>query len=554
MDGVVPDGSTGADVQSGDSAGGACGVCATGNVCCAAPLPCAGQCVPDCRLGGSCPDTKLACNAKSGVCEPTDGGASLEGGPDGGDGGPPRPDGGAPDGGPPPDGGAPDGGPPPDGGPRDGGGNDGGPPPDGGGSTDGGGSSDGGGTTDAGNCYGTAPVTSAGIAEGKIGTTRYYANYTGNEVALSGGTAIVGNGGVLYTSAGYVKTFEWNSCNATWEELVAQTTEPITGPMDTTPDDVYGSAVALDANSMIVGAPKKDTGGGGSGAILAYSRTGPAASWTQAGSTIYGQNGAGAHFGYSIAISGSTFATGSPYGKDPTSAITYTGILSVYTKGNGGQWQFRTLVPAAEAANQDYFGYSIALSGSWLVGGAPGGFVFPGSGRQGKAWVFTGSGATWTRAAYLLASDGAGGDWFGRSVAIGGNTIVVGAPKADLTGADGGVITDAGAAYVFTYANGAWSQTAKLAASDAAADGYFGLTVAVVSDTRVIVGSSGKLYDFTLSGGTWSHAAGTHSACTRTIGYGLAVAGNLAISSHNTNTGQPAFVFDLASSNTTCIP
>ena len=75
---------------SGDTTTGACGTCSQGMVCCEAPLGCAGQCVPDCRNGGSCPNG-LSCNQSTGVCSPgaEDGGPLPDGAPpqDGG----PRP-------------------------------------------------------------------------------------------------------------------------------------------------------------------------------------------------------------------------------------------------------------------------------------------------------------------------------------------------------------------------------------------------------------------------------------------------------------------------------
>ena len=94
--------------------------------------------------------------------------------------------------------------------------------------------------------------------------------------------------------------------------------------------------------------------------------------------------------------------------------------------------------------------------------------------------MFTRSGATWTQQAKLTASDGAEDDWFGRSVAVDGDTAVTGAPGDD----DNGSVS--GSAYVFTRSGGIWTQQAKLTASDGAADDAFGFSVAVDGDTAVI--------------------------------------------------------------------
>ena len=202
-------------------------------------------------------------------------------------------------------------------------------------------------------------------------------------------------------------------------------------------------------------------------------------------------------------------------------------------------------MPAEVASNDDY-GYSLAIDSSSFVAGAPGQLTWgSSSSTAGKAWIFTGSGATWTQAAYLTASDGATNDWFGKSVAKSGNVVVVGAPANDGAG------SNAGAAYVFTYANGAWSQTAKLTASDASTNAYFGFTVAALSETRVLVGAAGagKLYSFTLANGAWTQDATTYTSCSSKVGYTLAVSGSLAIS------GKPGgTVFDLADPNGACVP
>jgi hypothetical protein len=96
--------------------------------------------------------------------------------------------------------------------------------------------------------------------------------------------------------------------------------------------------------------------------------------------------------------------------------------------------------------------------------------------------VFVGSGATWTQQAKLIASDGAVSDGFGISVAISGTTAVVGAP---------GKNSYTGAAYVFVGSGTTWTQQAKLTAADGAANDQFGYSVAI-SGTTVVVGADGK--------------------------------------------------------------
>lgn len=122
---------------------------------------------------------------------------------------------------------------------------------------------------------------------------------------------------------------------------------------------------------------------------------------------------------------------------------------------------------------------------------------------KGGAYVFTRSGATWTLQTTLVASDGVASDYFGGSVGISGNgkTIVVGSRQSDVTGT-----SNSGAVYVFTENSGVWTQTAKLFASNKAINNYFGSSVAVSEDGLVIaIGATGRGgYLFRNVSGTWT--------------------------------------------------
>ena len=98
--------------------------------------------------------------------------------------------------------------------------------------------------------------------------------------------------------------------------------------------------------------------------------------------------------------------------------------------------------------------------------------------------LFRSTGGSWTQQAKLMASDAQSSDYFGWSVAVSGDTAVIGA-YGEATGG-----TAAGAAYVFTRTGGSWTQQAKLMASDAVDGDYFGYSVAVSGDTAVIGASN----------------------------------------------------------------
>ena len=138
---------------------------------------------------------------------------------------------------------------------------------------------------------------------------------------------------------------------------------------------------------------------------------------------------------------------------------------------------------ASDGAAGDQFGSSVAISGNTLVVGSPYATVCSNY-QPGAAYVFTESASGWTQSAKLTASDGAAYDGFGSSVAISGNTLVVGASVATVGG-----VSDRGAAYVFAEPGSGWAsmtESAKLTASDGAAGDQFGSSVAISGNTLVV--------------------------------------------------------------------
>ena len=148
---------------------------------------------------------------------------------------------------------------------------------------------------------------------------------------------------------------------------------------------------------------------------------------------------------------------------------------------------------AAEAgAEGDRMGYAIALEGDTALVAARYD-DFAGAVDRGSVYVFTRSGTSWSQQAKLVAGDGAENDEFGTSVALSGNTAVVGAVFDDV-----GANADQGSVYVFTRTGTIWTQQAKLTAADGAAGDRFGASVAASGDTVLV--------------GAWSDAVGATGA------------------------------------------
>ena len=214
-------------------------------------------------------------------------------------------------------------------------------------------------------------------------------------------------------------------------------------------------------------------------------------------------------FGRSVAISGDTVVIGAPNedsaatganGDQTSNAASNSGAVYVFVR-TGATWAQQAYLKASNPGTDDQFGCSVAISGDTVIVGAVeedsaatgvngdqsnNGAVF-----SGAAYVFTRNGTTWTQQAYLKASNTGAEDAFGESVAISGDTAVVGArgEGSNATGVNGNQSNNsaggAGAVYVFTRSGTAWTQQAYLKASNAEANDFFGCSVAISGDTMV---------------------------------------------------------------------
>ena len=242
--------------------------------------------------------------------------------------------------------------------------------------------------------------------------------------------------------------------------------------------DEFGYSVAVHGDTIVVGAYQHDLDSE-SDAGAAYVFTRPDGGWvaTSTAAKLTASDGVeGDRFGYSVAVHESTVVVGA-YWVDLNATTTNSGAAYVFTKPDGGDWTSTSTaakLTASDGAGTDYFGHSVAVHGGTIVIGAH--LHKTNDIRTGAAYVFTRPVGGWvatSTAATLTASDGANGDQFGHSVAMDGATVVVGARKND-------------AAYTFIQDSGVWSQAAKFTASDSDGSEEFGSSVAVRGGTIVI--------------------------------------------------------------------
>jgi uncharacterized protein (DUF2345 family) len=246
----------------------------------------------------------------------------------------------------------------------------------------------------------------------------------------------------------------------------------------------------------------------------------------------------GDDFGWSVSISGTTAVVGAPY------ADSYTGAAYVFSD-IGGVWTQEAELSASDGQSSDKFGWSVNISGDTVVVGAPGHYY-----GLGAAYVFTGSGANWTQEAEFTASDAEGDDKFGYSVVTSGTAVMVGSDNHDA---------GAGAVYVYDDIAGTWTFEQELAASDAAPSDMFGWSMALSGTTLVVSAvkahnDTGADYVFINSGGTWTQEAEVYAADGAEENYfgdKVATNGTVIVAGapgHDDEQGA-AYVFDGAGAN-----
>jgi hypothetical protein len=200
----------------------------------------------------------------------------------------------------------------------------------------------------------------------------------------------------------------------------------------------------------------------------------------------------------------------------------------------GDEWVEEAQLLAFDGSEGDRFGYSVAISGDTAVVGAP--LVTVGNATfRGAAYVFQIIGSGWLPREKLLASDGASGDQLGRAVAIRGDRLLAGAPSADIDG------TSQGAVYAFTRQGGLWSQSQKLFDDEGFVADLYGNAVAMDGDTALVgaysanIGGNvnqGAAYVYSRVGETWlfeQKLVASDGANPDQLGISVALDGDVAL-------------------------
>jgi hypothetical protein len=288
----------------------------------------------------------------------------------------------------------------------------------------------------------------------------------GQDVAIDGDRAMASAVGAdNYTGAVYFYDYDGDSWS---NEQKLQPEEALAG-------DQVGTAIALDGDIAVAGAPGDNTVASGSGAAYIFRNV--AGQWVQELKVIAADAAQFDFFGSAVAVAGDTVFIASRVDDDQGVS---TGSVWVY-RYIAGSWQEVQKLYASDAEFGELFGHSIAVGDGVLVIGAihtddacPDDDLC----NSGAAYVFRFDGAQWVEEAKIIAADGEPDDEFGMAVAIEGDIVVVGTTNGDDACPEDPEC-ESGVAYVFHHQAGTWSQAGKLRASDTEFRDFFGADVAV---------------------------------------------------------------------------
>lgn len=241
----------------------------------------------------------------------------------------------------------------------------------------------------------------------------------------------------------------------------------------------FGKSIAMDSNYLVVGVYGYENN---AGCVYIYKFVGSV--WNYVARLSASDKEADDYFGYSVGISGNTIVVGA-YGDDDNGSN--SGAVYVFEKPQNG-WTNSTQtakLKASDGAADDLFGKSVAISGNDIIVGSV--WDDDNGSFSGSAYVFSKPLNGWTNAtetAKLKALDGSQGNQFGYSVAISGSTILVGTNKDNDNG------SNSGSAYIFQKPLNGWISTsfyvAKLKPADGASGDNFGISVSISNDVAVI--------------------------------------------------------------------
>jgi PKD repeat protein/uncharacterized membrane protein len=246
-------------------------------------------------------------------------------------------------------------------------------------------------------------------------------------------------------------------------------------------NDRFGWSLSLSGDVLVVGAPGKDSYAGA--AYIYYRDQGGPDNWGEVTKTVAPDSAAWDRFGQAVALEGDVLVAGA-WGDDDNGAESGSAYILYRDQGGPDNWGLHMKLNPTDGALDDQFGVSVALAGDTLVIGAWNDNDY--GGNSGSAYIFYrdhGGADTWGQVVKVNPNDGSANDQFGSALSLDGRVLVVGAWTDDDDG------LDSGSAYIFYRDQGGtdnWGQVRKILPDDGGVDDRFGSALTVREDTIVV--------------------------------------------------------------------
>lgn len=397
----------------------------------------------------------------------------------------------------------------------------------------------------------------------------------GNSISLIENKAVVGayhqGGNVQEFGAAYVFVFDGNIWSET-QKLVSN---------NRSHNDEFGNSVSMSGDKILIGAKGDSTNGSFSGSAYVFRYDGN--NWLQSQKLIPSDNSSSDFFGYSVSLSGDKALIGASWDDDKGSASgsayiyeyidniwiekykltasdgaqfthfgnsvyifenraligaykdsengSYSGASYMFELNNGIWLQTQKITPEIIENAGDQFGISVSLSENFALIGAHENDFF--GGNSGSAYIYTYDGNEWMQN-QQISIDGSAWSYFGNSISLFGNYMLIGAPHNRVND------IKSGSAYLFAYNNRSWKLIQKIFPDDAGLEDYFGASVSM-SDSRLLIGSprsngnqpfSGSAYIFEYDENNWIQSqklTAFDGISFDEFGYSVSLAGNRAL-------------------------
>ena len=366
----------------------------------------------------------------------------------------------------------------------------------------------------------------------------------GHSVSISGDTAVITGGGAAYV-------FIPDGIGGWFQQAKLIATDEAEG-------NAFGTSVSIYGDTVVIGAFLDSDNGINSGSAYIFKRD-ENGNWNQQAKLLVDDGDSDDLFGASVSIFENTVVIGAVWDNNETTNNTLQGSAYIFVRDEEGHWNQQAKLIADDISTQSSyysFGTSVSMSGEAVVIGT----------LSNSAYIFTqDDNGDWNQDSKLVSENGSTNDRFGISVSISGNTAVIGAR------ADDGNALNSGSAYVFVRdVNGEWNQQTKLMADDGNENDWFGTSVSISEDTMIISAEgddangtdSGSAYTFVRDDmGNWNqqtkllaYDGSAHDRFGRSSG-SVSISGKTAVvaavgdDDNGTDSGS-VYIFDLTNTGT----